>query len=155
MVTTLEQAKNLLTDLQPGDKIEIEITPTGEVIVNSTKNNIKNENSTKTKNDILGETYADLIGQSITVTEAAKKYDVNRRNILRWKDKGYITVLESGYQMKLNEAEVAYCADIHKKKKKSGIGFHAPLFDENGLPYQLKHPALARYRRENRQSNTS
>ena len=71
------------------------------------------------------------------------------------KDKGYITVIEPGYQMKLNEAEVAYCVDVHNKKKEAGIGFRGPLLDANGLPYQLKHPELAKYRREKRQSNTS
>ncbi len=163
MVTTLtlEQVKNLLADFQPGDKIKIEMTPTGNFVVNSTRNSTKTKNSTKTrhntktKKDILEEKYADLINQPITVTEAAEKYNVYRTTIIRWKGKGYIGVIQPGYRMTLNEAEVAYCAAIHHERKTSGLGYRGvPLLDDEGLPYKLKLPQLARCRRDKSQKNS-
>ena len=52
--------------------------------------------------------------------------------------------------MELNEADVAYCAEIYHERKANKIGFRAPLLDEAGLPYQLKHPKLAKYRLKKR-----
>jgi hypothetical protein len=47
--------------------------------------------------------------------------------------------------MELDEAEVAYCAEIyHARNGISGV----PLLDEDGLAYQLKHPELSEYRRK-------
>lgn len=143
MVTTYltpEQARKLLTDLKPGSTIEVRKLPTGEIAVS--------ENApTQTKEDILKEKYACLIGQPITVSDAADKYNIHRRTILKWKDNGYITVLETGYQMKLDEADIAYCAKIYHERQKKGVGYGAPLLDENGLEYQLKRPGLSHYRR--------
>lgn len=146
MVTTYltpEQARKLLTDLKPGSTIEVRKLPTGEIAVS--------ENApTRTKEDILKEKYACLIGQPITVSDAADKYDVPRRNIIEWARKDYIPILKEGgrgSRMELDEAEVAYCAGIYLRRKNTGVGFRAPLLDENGLEYQLKHPGLSRYRR--------
>ena len=56
--------------------------------------------------------------------------------------------------MKLDEAEVAYCAEIYHERKAAGIRSGAPLLDEDGLPYELKHPELSAYRcRKRRQEN--
>ncbi len=49
--------------------------------------------------------------------------------------------------MLFNEAEIAYCVDIYQNRKRVG---GVPLLDENGLPYELKHPELSAYRRRKR-----
>jgi hypothetical protein len=142
---TPEQAKNLLTDLQPGAKIEIEITPTGEIVVSSNGND-----SLKTKQDILEENYADLIGQPITISKASKGYEVPNSTLRDWIKQKYISIVDDGYPVKINEAEVAYCAEVYHQRKKAGTLKGAPLFDLNGLPYKLIHPSLSEYRRKRR-----
>ena len=131
--------KKLLNSLPAGAKITIE-TPEGDVIVQQTP----------TKADIINTNYAGLVGAAITVTDAAEKYDVGRRTILEWKKNGYITVLKDGYRMELDEADVAYCAGIYNERTEAGIGYGAPLLDDAGLPYQLKRPGLAKYRKKRR-----
>jgi len=66
---------------------------------------------------------------------------------LEWKNKGYLRVLKPGYRMQIDESDIAYCAEIYHRRKERGIGFRAPLLDSEGLPYQLKHPKLAEYRK--------
>lgn len=100
-----------------------------------------------TKEDLLDKS---LIGQSITVTEAATKYNVNRDTILTWKKRGIVSVLKDGYRLEIDEADVAYCATIFHERKQNGIGFRAPLLTNDGLPYELKHVKLAQYRRKKR-----
>lgn len=142
MVTylTQEQAQTLLTDLKPGSTIEVRKLPTGEIVVSD---------PTQTKEDILKEKFACLIGQPITVSDAAEKYGIPRTTIFDWKNKGYVTVLETGYRLTIDEAEMAYCSDIYNRRKASGLGFRgSPLLDEHGLEYELKHENLARYRRK-------
>jgi hypothetical protein len=96
-----------------------------------------------TKEDLLDKS---LIGQSITATDAASKYNVNRYTILTWKKRNLIAVIKDGYKLELDEADVAYCAKIYHERRLSGIRYGAPLLTEDGLPYELKHPKLAQYR---------
>jgi hypothetical protein len=51
--------------------------------------------------------------------------------------------------MELDEAEVAYCASVYKKKSEQYGGQlrGVNIFDENGNPYRLMHPELAERRR--------
>lgn len=104
----------------------------------------------KTKIELLRANYPTLVNNPITVTDAAQKYNVHKNTIIEWKKNGYLPVLKSGYRMELDEASVAYCAGIYHRRKKTGIGFGAPLLDEYGLEYQLKHPQLAKYRLKKR-----
>jgi hypothetical protein len=127
---TPAEAKKILTNIPPGGKIEL-TTPEGIVIV-----------SERTKDDILREKYPSLIGKPITTSEAAKKYNVLRGTIHKWRLK------DDGYRMLLNEAEVAYCVDTYLEQKKNGTVRGVPLFDKNGLPYRLKHPKLSEYRQK-------
>jgi hypothetical protein len=91
-----------------------------------------------------------LRGVGITVTEAATKYKVPRNNILAWVARGYITVIEPGYKMSLDESDVKLCVGISAQHK--SVGSRAPLFDENGQPYQLSESVMASYRRGLRQT---
>lgn len=104
--------------------------------------------SGQTKKEIIEKKYKSLIGQPITVSDASEKYNVPRPTIQRWKDKGYLTVLESGYQAKLDEADVAYCVDIYRSKKQQSTLYGRPLLDDRGLPYEMKQPKLSNYRRK-------
>jgi len=120
-----------------------------------------NRNTASAPNDINAqlaaikrEDFAHLRGQAITVTEAAEAFGVYRRTILRWVKKKYIGVIEPGYQMKLNKSDIAYCAAIHRRRQKLGIYAGVPLCDKRGQPYQLKHPALSRYRKEQKSYTT-
>lgn len=138
------EAKNLLTDLSPGDRIGFKKLSTGEVQV------LAADAMTKTKDQIIQEKYSSLAGQPITASEAADKYDVHRRTIFKWIDKGYLTVLEPEPVMQVDEAEVAYCVDVYKERRDK-IPKGVPLLGEDGLPYQLKHPQLSAYRRRKKQ----
>lgn len=138
-VVLVKDSKNILTNCRPGAKIELIKLPTGEFIVTWGR---------KTKEEIIIEKYLHLIDQPITVTEASEKYHVPRPTIQRWKDKGYLKVLDPGYQAKLNEADVAYCVDIYRGKKEEGTLYGRPLLDEKGLPYEMKRPKLSDYRRQ-------
>jgi len=129
--------KKPLISIPPGTRIKLEL-PTGETVIEYVD----------TKQDILKQKYANLMGNPITISEAAAKYGVPRPTIQRWKDNGYITILELSYPAKFDEAEIKYCVDIYLEKKQLGLGFYgSPLLDEDGLPYQLKHPQLSEYRR--------
>jgi len=134
---TRKDLRKLLTNTRPGDKIEIK--PSGEILVQ------------QTKEEIIQDKYPALIGQGITLSEAADRYGVPRGTIRNWYYNGYVGMIEDSYPMRLDEAEIAYCADIYKARKVSGVGFYgAPLLDENGLAYELKHEDLAKYRKRKR-----
>ena len=149
---TKEQLQELLTQLPPNAKIELETKPNGEFDVDIMVQEAVVNGNHQTKDDILREEYSELLGKPISATKAAKKYRVHRRTIHKWREKGYINVLEDdGYKLSLNEADIAYCSDILHQKKLSGMGYRGPLLDEDGLPYQLKHPSLSRYRRQKKQ----
>ena len=136
-------SEQALTQLIQAGKIEAVQLPSGELLVIADKNSLP-----KTKAQIIEEQFSHLRGQSITVSDAAEDYDLHRDTVLLWTKKGYITPLKQGgrgSRMELDKAEVAYCAKIyHERKGKRGVR----LFDEHGNPYQLKHPQLAKKRRD-------
>ena len=98
---------------------------------------------TKTKQQILEEKYGDLVGQPITLTEAAEKYGVPRDTISKWNYRAdYIAPLDpDAYPAQFDEAEIAYLCDIYKQRKAQRS--RAPLLDDDGLPYQIKDPERA------------
>ncbi len=100
---------------------------------------------------IKREDFEHLRGNPITVSEAAKKYNVHRRTISGWVKQRYIAVLKPGYRMELDEGDVAYCAAIHAVRKK--YNSRAPLLKEDGRPYLLINPDLAKARRLVRAGN--
>jgi len=128
--------KTLLLEAPNSAKIDISHSPGKDMIT-----------VTSSKQELINQKYPALIGQAITVTEAANKYTIGRRTILEWITKGYIKVIKPGYQMTIDDADMAYCAEIYRQRKNNGIGFGSPLLDENGLPYTIKRPDLSAYRR--------
>jgi len=134
--------------------ISLGISPEGEIVITQNNQHMDVNNVLRS---IHRDDFVHLHDKRISVTEAAEKYNVIRRLIIEWTHKNYIEVLKPtkgrGSRMLINEADVAYCAKIHKTRKKAGIASGAPLLDDKGAPYLLKHPALSRYRREQRENS--
>ena len=98
---------------------------------------------------IRREDFAHLEGQAITVSEAAKKYGVPLPTLYRWIRRGFLTILkQKGRRKFLDEASVAYCAEIYNVRKP--FGTRAPLLETDGTPYLLRKPELAQLRRMSR-----
>jgi hypothetical protein len=135
-------SRDVLTQLIEDDRIEAVTTAQGDILVSD-----DGAKQTKTKEQIIAEKFGHLQNNPITVSEAEAKYSLQNMTIRRWIAKGYIEVLEDNYPIKIHEAEVAYCASIYHQRQKKGVRSGAPLLDENGLPYELKHPELSEYRR--------
>ena len=154
---TKEQLQELLTQLPPDAKIELETKPNGEINVGIVVEEVVVNGKHQTKEDILQEEYSDLLNGWLTLTEAAKKYNVPKATLKTWIYRSnYIQNTKGSYPMTINEAEVAYCADIYHARKESGLGFYgAPLLDEDGLPYELKHPSIAEYRQRKKKIEDS
>ena len=149
---TKEQLQELLTQLPPDAKIELETKPSGEINVGIVVEEAVVNGNYRTKEDILKEEYSDLLNCWLTLSEAAKKYDVPRATLSSWIYRAnYIEQTKGSYPMTINEAEVAYCVDIYQERR--AIGSKAPLLDENGLPYELKHPSIAQYRKDKKSKN--
>ncbi len=139
-------SEQALTQLIQTGKIEAVRLPSGELLVPANNDTKK----IKTKEQIIGEKFGDLREHPIAVSEASKKYEVLGRTIREWISLDYIQIVDDNYPMKIDEAEMAYCAEIFHERKAAGIRSGAPLLDENGLPYKLKHPELSAYRRRKR-----
>lgn len=123
----------VLPNLPNGAKIYVTLE-TGEVKL------LEAETITElgTKTEIINKFYHGLVGESITVNDAADRYLINRRTIVEWCGRGYINILkpgQPGIAMYLDHADVAYCAYVyHHRRGLSGV----PLLDQDGNPYRLK-----------------
>lgn len=137
-------SESRLHDLVKAGKIKGAILPGGEIGVSETAAITALNEKLQT---IKREKFAHIKGQPITVTDASSKYNVNRRTLLRWVDKKYIAVIQPGYQMILDEGDVAYCAQIYHARTMSGVTSGAPLLADDSTPYLLKLPNLSEYRR--------
>ncbi|MCP4287394.1 MAG: hypothetical protein GY792_23635 [Gammaproteobacteria bacterium] len=156
-----EAAKKLglsLADLQArveAGTIMAGMLPTGEIVVSeneliSPKNAPPGEDINAQLRTIKREKFEHLRRGKLTIAEAEKKYKVSGWTIRNWIDRNYISTDTSKYPMKLNEADIAYCVAVRSARKKIGVRSGAPLLDDDGQPYLLKHPILSRYRRERR-----
>lgn len=142
-------AEKVLTQLIAAGMIETHETPTGDVLVVVEKNG--NGQEPQTKEEIIAEKFADLRGQTISASEASRKYSkihhvpISHVLFSRWARAGYITVMNRGYRLEMDEAEVAYCAEIFAQKYQEygGSMSGVRIFDEDGNPYQLKYPEVA------------
>ena len=77
--------------------------------------------------------YASLAGIEISLNVAADKYTVNKQTLSRWVAKGYIAILRrDGQKVFLDEADVAYCAEVAKARPGAGKW----LFRDDGTPYK-------------------
>jgi hypothetical protein len=140
--------EKVLTQLISAGIIEA-VEENGETFVAVDKNgNGDNGRKSQTKEEIITAKFIHLEGQPITLSEAAEKYDIPRGTIESWyyRAKYIQPIPPDSYPANFDEAEVAYLADIYHSRKKTGS--RAPLLDKDGLPYELKHPDLAQYRRK-------
>jgi hypothetical protein len=136
-------SEDALTRLIQDGRIDAAQLPSGELVVSDS-----DLGEAKTKEQIIEEEYGHLRRKPITVSQASKKYSIPGTTIRNWIANGYIETVGNSYPMSLDEATVAYCASVYRSRKKAGIpGFGAPLLDEIGLPYELKHPRLSEHRR--------
>jgi excisionase family DNA binding protein len=79
--------------------------------------------------------HAHLKGVEIGVNEASRRYGVSNRTIGRWVKQGYIACLRrDGQRVLIDEADVAYCARIHRTRGGQGRW----LFNQDGTPYTPK-----------------
>jgi hypothetical protein len=143
-----ELSEQALTQLIQAGKIEAVRLSSGEVLVPANNDPQK----IRTKEQIIAEKFGDLREQPITISEASERYKVLGRTIREWVSLDYIQVVDHSYPVKIDEAEAAYCAEIFHERKAAGIRSGAPLLDEHGLPYELKHPELSAYRRRKKRA---
>jgi hypothetical protein len=105
--------------------------PTGEIVVS--------EQDTQTQKPIPKEDlpeykkHAHLKGQVIGINEAAKKYLVPFSTIRGWVVRNLIKPSgQEGQKILLDEADVAYCAEIYHQRSGQGKW----LFNADGTPYK-------------------
>ncbi len=149
--------KKVLTEQIQAGKIEAVKLPTGELLV---ADKLNNSYQHKTKDQIIAEKYSHLRGRIISASGGSRKYSeihgviITPQILARWANAGYISIIGRGYRLELDEADVAYCADIYAQKAQEYgtdrmVGVR--IFDPGGNPYQLKYPEVARMLREERQ----
>jgi len=141
-------SENVLTRMIRDGRIDAAQLPSGELLVSD-----DGLNQTKTKEQIIGERFAHLQGKLITISEASDKYSVPRKTIEAWVYRNrYICIADdTSYPKRIDEAEVAYCAEVYHTRQHQGISHGIPLLDEDGLPILgLKRPELSDYRRKKR-----
>ncbi len=79
--------------------------------------------------------HAHLKGQAIWISEAARKYNILQPTLSKWVRAGIINVLgKEANRILIDEADVAYCAEIYRKRGKPG----RILFNPDGTPYKPK-----------------
>jgi hypothetical protein len=84
---------------------------------------------------------AHLKGNAIWLSEASRRYDIAYTTIVLWMQRGIIKRLGTeGNKVLVDEADVAYCAHLHKK---IGGGFGSRVFRSDGTPWKQ----LPRHRR--------
>jgi len=77
--------------------------------------------------------FAHLQGEPISISDAARKYEIQTSTLTRWMQRGYIARLgKDGRRTLLDEADVAYCAKVYRSD--SGQGKWA--FGSDGKPYR-------------------
>lgn len=79
--------------------------------------------------------HAHLKGNPIWISEAARQYRVLPQTLWKWVKAGYIKqVGTKGNKTLIDEADVAYCVEIYRKRGKPG----RILFNPDGTPYKSK-----------------
>lgn len=75
--------------------------------------------------------FSHLQGKRISISDASRKYGIHTSTLTRWMQRGYIAQLgKDGRRTLLDEADVAYCAQVYLSDSGQGKW----LFDEKGKP---------------------
>jgi hypothetical protein len=142
--------KKVLTQQVEAGTLEAVRLTTGEILVAAENGQDQHPPADPrlTKEEILKEKYGHLLGNKLTLTQAAEKYEVPRNTVASWLYiSGYLKLVDRDtYPLTVDEAEIAYLVDIYQERQK--MGSRAPLLDEAGLPYEIKRPDVAEYRRK-------
>jgi len=135
--------KSLLRRIKSG-KLAAAKLPDGEFLVA--------ENEIDPSLNIKREDFEHLRGQKLSMSEASRKYNISQPTFSRWASLGFITVLERGWKVLLDEADVAYCAAVYHDKYQiyHGRMMGVSIFDKDGNPYRLKYREVAANLREER-----
>lgn len=144
-------SEKALTQLAEAGTIAAIQTSSGELLVAADNNGTPHQTEYKTKDEIIAEKFSHLRGQGISATAASRKYKIHHSNFINWARSGYIKILnEKKRLLEMDEADVAYCDYIYHQKRQEYGGNIAGvrIFDENGNPYQVKHPILSLARRQ-------
>jgi len=150
--------EKVLTQLIADGMLQTRTTSSGELVVVADQNG--NSQEPQTKEEIITEKYTHLKGEKISASEASRKYSkihgitISHPNFSRWAKAGYIQVIKRGYRLQMDEADVAYCAEVYANKYKEYDGqmIGVRVFDEDGNPYQVKYPEVAEQMRTERRS---
>lgn len=136
---TAAEFQELLTNLPQGARIELEKSTRGRLIVSLEQ----------TKDEIIKKEFPHLINESITISDAVDKYHVPRTTIEKWLYKtGDVHFADKdAYPRLINEAEVAVCAQIYRRRKQSGFTTIPYFDDDDRIITEIKHKKLAEYRR--------
>lgn len=130
----------LLTKANPGDTIEVKLPDGGHMLATVQEVRLH-------KTDIVRQKFPHLQKKTITLSEAATKYNVPRGTVEGWVYRNnYLAPVGDSYPMIVMEADVAACAEIYHQRRAEGS--KAPLFDDEGYIYDLKRPDVAAYRRQ-------
>jgi hypothetical protein len=124
-----------LKRLAQSGKIKAVKLPNGDMVVSETsvKEKLKKEDLPEYKK------HKDLAKNPIWLSEAERIYEVSTQTLSRWVKAGYISKIGlDGNRVLLNEQDVAYCAEIYKKRGGQG----KRIFAEDGTPYKSKTAPL-------------
>jgi len=103
----------------------------GELVVSESE--IRSESDLRKEDLPEYKKHAYLKGVPIWISEAARKYNVLQPTITNWVKAGIITRLGiDGNKVLIDEADVAYCAEIYHQRRGQG----KRVFNEKGLPYK-------------------
>jgi len=122
-----------LTRLVQAGRIAAVQLPSGEIVVSRRDAN-KAKPTPPTPKEELPEykKHRHLRGHELGIAEAGRKYGIPQSTINRWVQQGYITRLgQTGQKILIDEADVAYCAEIYRKRGGQGRW----LFNPDGTPY--------------------
>ena len=147
--------ENVLTRLIAAGMIETR-EEAGETLVAVDKSG--NGSKAQTKEEIIAAKFAELQGLPISASKASRKYSeiygmqLSQVQFSRWAKSEIVEVLDRGYKIELNEADVAYCACVFAQKYRQYNGQlrGVSIFDESGNPYIVKYPDIAEERRSQR-----
>jgi len=146
----LGMSESSLRNLVEQGKIKGAVLPGGEIVVSQDVSKIKVLNARL--QEIDRKQFVHLENNFITLTQASDQYSIPNRTIRKWLNHGYLAADSSSYPVKVNEADLAYCALIYEERQKKGLQYGAPLLDENKQPYLLKHPGLSEYRQRKKRT---
>ena len=114
-------------------KIQGGVLPDGEMVVREstipTKYFPKKEDLKEYK------LHAHLKGVGISISDASRKYKINHSTLYRWSSAKYIARIGvDKNRVLLDEADVAYCAEIYQRYGQQG----KTLFNSDGTPHYVR-----------------